>query len=140
MPNSSGGAVVASSNRLIGVHVTSCWHRASLGSGSESGGGSSAGGWSRGGSNSNSTEPPDMLETDSSKLWEDSSGEEADFSDHEAAQESLLNIPVSPSLLHACVCMWGEGGREGGPGREGQGGRAREGFLFQHASHMLDLF
>ena len=81
-----------------------------------------------------------MLETDSSKLWEDSSGEEADFSDHEAAQESLLNIPVSPSLLHACVCMWGEGGREGGPGREGQGGRAREGFLFQHASHMLDLF
>ena len=86
MPNSSGGAVVVSCSRLIGVHVSSCWHRASCGG---SDGGSSAGG----SSSSMSTEPPDVLEIDASHLWMEP--DQAETPDNVAAQESYVNIPVS---------------------------------------------
>ena len=93
MPNRSGGAVVISSRRLIGVHVSSCWHRdRPSGTGRSEGGSSTSEAVS-----STSSEPPDILEVDALNMWrEPDDGQlEAETSDHVAAQESYANIPVS---------------------------------------------
>ena len=80
--------MVVSSRRLIGVHVSSCWHRAPRGTNGGSEGGSSAGG----ASSDTATEPPDVLEVDILNLWTNG---QAETPDHMAAQESNVNIPVS---------------------------------------------
>jgi len=85
MPNSSGGAVVISSRRLIGLHVGSCWHRDTCATNGMSEGGSCT-----------STEPPDILEVDALSMWrEPDDGQAEMLPDHVAAQESYANIPVS---------------------------------------------
>ena len=92
MPNSSGGAVVISSRRLIGLHVGSCWHRDTCATNGTSEGGSCM---SEGGS-CTSTEPPDILEVDALSMWrEPDDGQAEMLPDHVAAQESYANIPVS---------------------------------------------
>ena len=95
MPNSSGGAVIISSRRLIGVHVGSCWHRNT----------SATNGRSEGGSctseavSSASTEPPDILEVDASKLWREPDDCQPETRDNVAAQESYAKIPVSVAVM-----------------------------------------
>ena len=111
MPNSSGGAVVISSRRLIGVHVGSCWHRDTRATCGRSEGGSNT---SEGGS-STSTEPPDILEVDASKMWREPDDGQDEPPDHVAAQESYANIPVSDAWgstrrgagsLRLRTCIW----------------------------------
>ena len=124
MSNSSGGAVVISSQELVGVHIGSCWHKevftsiadsdrcpstggmsigqeatASLSSGGsgEEVGGSDYGSSGRG----KLTHPPDMIETDMSALWRDPE-EESDVSLHDAAYASLVNMQVG-STVWMCV-------------------------------------
>ena len=84
-----------SSRRLIGVHVTSCWHRDTCGTTGRSEGGSSTSITV----SSTSTEPPDILEVDALRMWREPEDGQAEMLDHLAAQESYVNIPVSLALI-----------------------------------------
>ena len=87
--------MIISSRRLIGVHVGSCWHRNNSATNGRSEGGSST----SEAVSSASTEPPDILEVDASKMWREPDDSQDETPDNVAAQESYANIPVSISVM-----------------------------------------